>query len=131
MLPQILNKSVGWASLWGMVYTYLPGVLVCYCQLVSRRPAVRLPGWLKAWMDGRKQLGLLSLAASEHRGWSLAASCWQRPWQSPVVSMLASQYGLRHAFNLLEAHCRPSKWHHTSGRVLLSTHAILVKDLRL
>lgn len=63
---QILNKSVGWVSLWGMVYTYLPGVLVCYWQLASRRPAVRLPHWLKAWMDGRKQLGLLSLATSEY-----------------------------------------------------------------
>lgn len=48
-----------------MVFTYLPGVLVCYWQLVARRSAVRLPGWLKAWMDGRKQLGLLSLFTSE------------------------------------------------------------------
>jgi hypothetical protein len=63
--PQILNKSVGWVSLWGMVFTYLPGVLICYWQLVTRRPAVRLPGWFKAWMDGRKQLGLLSLFTSE------------------------------------------------------------------
>ena len=50
-----------------MVYTYLPGVLVCYWQLLARRPAVRLPGWFKAWMDARKQLGLLSLATSEKR----------------------------------------------------------------
>jgi hypothetical protein len=62
---QILNKSIGWVSLWGMVYTYLPGVLVCYWQLLARRPSVRLPGWLKAWMDARKQLGLLSLFTSE------------------------------------------------------------------
>ncbi|KAF6252053.1 hypothetical protein COO60DRAFT_1644375 [Scenedesmus sp. NREL 46B-D3] len=57
----ILNKSVGWVSIWGMVYTYLPGVLVCYWQLLARRPSVRLPAWFKAWMDARKQLGLLSL----------------------------------------------------------------------
>ncbi|KAF6264152.1 hypothetical protein COO60DRAFT_221410 [Scenedesmus sp. NREL 46B-D3] len=57
----ILNKSIGWVSIWGMVYTYLPGVLVCYWQLLTRRPSVRLPAWFKAWMDARKQLGLLSL----------------------------------------------------------------------
>lgn len=47
-----------------MVYTYLPGVLVCYMQLISRKASVRLPHWMKVWMDGRKQLGLLALAAS-------------------------------------------------------------------
>jgi hypothetical protein len=52
-------------ALWGLLYTYLPGVLVSCWQLLSRRPAVRLPGWIKAWMDGRKQLGLLSFAACE------------------------------------------------------------------
>uniref|UniRef100_A0A383WAI8 Pyrroline-5-carboxylate reductase catalytic N-terminal domain-containing protein n=1 Tax=Tetradesmus obliquus TaxID=3088 RepID=A0A383WAI8_TETOB len=57
----ITNKSIGWVSLWGMVYTYLPGVLVCWWQLLARRPVVRLPCWLKAWMDARKPLGLLSL----------------------------------------------------------------------
>jgi hypothetical protein len=62
---QILNKSVGWVSLLGLVYTYLPGVLVCYMQLITRKASLRLPSWMKAWMDGRKQLGLLSLAASE------------------------------------------------------------------
>jgi hypothetical protein len=62
---QILNKSIGWVFLWGMVYTYLPGVLVCYWQLLARRPSVQLPGWLKAWMDARKQLGLLSMFTSE------------------------------------------------------------------
>lgn len=62
---QILNKSVGWVGLWGMVYTYLPGVLVCYMQLLGRRPSVRLPTWFKDWMDARKQLGLLSLAAGK------------------------------------------------------------------
>jgi hypothetical protein len=29
---QILNKSIGWVSLWGLVYTSLPGVLVGYCK---------------------------------------------------------------------------------------------------
>lgn len=48
-----------------MVYTYLPGVLVCWWQLLARRPVVRLPCWLKAWMDARKPLGLLSLFTSE------------------------------------------------------------------
>lgn len=65
VFAQILNKSVGWVSIWGMVYTYLPGVLVCYWQLLARRPSVRLPAWFKAWMDARKQLGLLSLFTSE------------------------------------------------------------------
>lgn len=63
--PQITNKSIGWVSLWGMVYTYLPGVLVCWWQLFARRPVVRLPYWMKAWVDARKQLGLLSLFTSE------------------------------------------------------------------
>jgi hypothetical protein len=52
-------------ALWGLLYTYLPGVLVSYWQLLSRHPAVRLPEWLKSWMDCRKQLGLLSFAAGE------------------------------------------------------------------
>ncbi|KIZ03649.1 hypothetical protein MNEG_4312 [Monoraphidium neglectum] len=39
----ITNKSIGWLSLWGMMYTYAPGTIV--------------------WMDMRKPLGLLTLAA--------------------------------------------------------------------
>lgn len=44
-----------------MVLTYAPGVLVCWAQLLTRRPALRLWGWVKTWMDMRKQLGLLAL----------------------------------------------------------------------
>lgn len=36
-----------------------------HMQVVLRRPAVRLPGWLKSWMNACKQLGLLSLLAGE------------------------------------------------------------------
>lgn len=95
----------GWVSLWGMVFTYLPGVLVCYMQLFTRRPAVRLPRWLKAWMDGRKQLGLLSLFTSECRAPALAAhmpcaactSLWHAPpcgVHLPVVWQVFGHSGL-------------------------------------
>ncbi len=59
--PQITNKAVGWAALWGLVYTYLPGCLVCFAQVIKRDPTLKLWPWMKRWMDMRKQLGLLAL----------------------------------------------------------------------
>lgn len=64
--PQVTNKSIGWAALWGMVYTYLPGCLVCFAQIIKRNPSLKLWPWMKRWMDMRKQLGLLALFG-EHK----------------------------------------------------------------
>lgn len=59
-----VNKAVAWAALWGMGYAYLPGLIVTVWQLCVWKRSVRVPRWLKRWLDMRKQLGLLSLLAT-------------------------------------------------------------------
>jgi len=62
--PSTVNKGVSWVSLWGMAYAYLPGILITVWQLVAWRRSVRVPRWMKRWLDARKQLGLLALLAT-------------------------------------------------------------------
>ncbi|GMH38998.1 hypothetical protein BSKO_06896 [Bryopsis sp. KO-2023] len=57
---QVTNKAMCWLGLWGLALTFLPGALVGVIQCMRRTKDVKLPRFLKAWLDGRKPLGLLS-----------------------------------------------------------------------
>lgn len=48
---QCINSATAWTALWGLVTTYLPGALVMYAQLITRKPQLRLWGWFKVFAD--------------------------------------------------------------------------------
>lgn len=56
-----MNKVLAWASLVMLALTFLPGMLARLLQYAQRRSLSgpsRLPDWLGAWLDARKQIGL-------------------------------------------------------------------------
>lgn len=60
MLWNYCYIAMGWQALTGFALTYTPGPMVYIFKCLTGQHSVRLWGWVKGWLDMRKELGCLA-----------------------------------------------------------------------